>query len=218
MTAAMARDENPPFNRGETFFGVGGVVNTVNQDPLQLIGHDWEFEDIIWSLAGTVGAKQLRTQRRVTCRVVKNVSGINLLPSRAVNMQTTGADGRTFENSVDGYASASGAFVGGIVDEWLPAAGVAPNDFFYIVTKGPTTCLTDLAAGATDVFTVGMIVAALTAATSQATTAGRVYPQDLTGATSVLGLQIQNAIGRALSAATTANTNSLLLVDVRSFF
>jgi hypothetical protein len=213
----MARPESPPFNRGETFYN-GTTIVAATQDPLQLIGHEWVFEDIIWNLAGQVGAKQLRTQRPVTCRVVKNVSGINLLPARAVNMTTIGTDGRTFENSVDGYSTTTAAFVGGVVDEWLPAAGVVANDFFYIVTKGPTGILMDLAAGATDVFTVGMVVVALTAATSQATTAGRIAPQDLTGATAPLGNQVQNAIGRALSAATTSNTNTQLLVDVRSFF
>ena len=211
----MARDENPPFNRGETFFGIGGTVITATQDPLQLIGHDWEFEDINWALTGAVGAKQLRSQRRVTCRVVKNIAGIALLPSRVANASTVQTDGRTFENSIDGYTTTSAAFALGVVDEWLPAAGVAANDFFYIVTKGPTTILTDLAGGANNVFSVGTVVVALTAATSQATTAGRIYPQDLTGATSLLGNQVQNAIGRALSAATTANTNIGLLVDVR---
>ena len=74
---------------------------------------------------------------------------------------------------------------------------------------------TDLAGGANDVINIGDVLTALTAATSGATTAGRVKPQSLAGATSVLGLEIMNMIGRAMSAATTANTGANLLVDIR---
>jgi hypothetical protein len=64
------------------------------------------------------------------------------------------------------------------------------------------------------------ILVALTAATSAATTAGRVYPW--TGLTSTVtqttdGTQSRrtiNKIGRAMSATTSGNTNSDILVDL----
>lgn len=77
--------------------------------------------------------------------------------------------------------------------------------------------LTDLAAGANNLIPEGTVLVALTAATSGATTAGRVAPQDLTGATAALGLQVQNRLGYALSARTTAQTNTTILVDKRLY-
>jgi len=74
--------------------------------------------------------------------------------------------------------------------------------------------LTALDGGADNVFNVNDVIVALTAATSQATTAGRVAPQVLTGATALLGNQVQNRLGRAMSAKTTANTNNSLLVNI----
>lgn len=73
---------------------------------------------------------------------------------------------------------------------------------------------TSLAADATNLLPVGTILVALTAATSGSTTSGRPAPQDLTGATALLGNQIQNQIGTALSAKTTANTNADVLTLV----
>ena len=100
------------------------------------------------------------------------------------------------------------------MDEFLPTAGVPANDLFWIVVEGPTNILSDLAGADNNVVNIGGILVALTAATSQCTTAGRVMPQDITGATSVLANAVQNRIGRALSARTTANTNADILVNV----
>ena len=73
--------------------------------------------------------------------------------------------------------------------------------------------LTSVADMSADVAAGGWVVA-LTAATSGATTAGRVAPQVLTGATAALAAMVQNRIGRALTAKTTANTNADMLVLV----
>lgn len=212
----MARQENPPFPRGETFYN-GGTIDPTNLGGGQMIGKEWVFEDIDLS-GGTVGAKPNRSNRYIKARIVRNVSGINLLPKRLANLAATQTDGRHFGDEVDGYSDVSAARCGGVIDEWLPAAGVPTNDLFWLVTAGPTQVLTDLAGAATNVFNVGTNVVALTAATSQATTAGRVYPQDLTGATSLLGNQVMNVIGTALSAATTANTNAGILIELKDWF
>ena len=209
----MARNENPPFERGSTWSGVGGSLDLSDQSALNWEGKTWVFEDIQISTPGLVGAKPTRTNRDVVCMVVRNMAPFNLLPCQLANLQTTGADGRYYLGRVDGLASvaAQRAYP---VDEWLPAAGVQQHDLFWIVLKGPACVLTDLAGGATNNITVGQKVVALTAASSGATTAGRVYPQDLTGATAALGNQIQNAVGWSLSAATTGNTNQRLLVEI----
>jgi hypothetical protein len=215
----MARKENPPFGRGETFYGNSPIpaIDANNLGGKNFEGEIWEFEDVSYAL-GSVGAKQVRSNRLVKCMCVRNISGINLLPKRLANL-TTVAEAEVGQNlpaylgQVDGYAFAT-AQRAYPIDEWLPAAGVAPNDLFWIVVEGPATVLTDLAGAANDVFSIGQGVVALTAVTSQATTAGRVAPVDYTGATAVLANQIQNLIGHALSAATTANTNAGLLVEV----
>lgn len=195
----MARDENPPFDRGSTYFNGGTVSST---DGSHLEGREWVFEDI------DPTNRTLRTSHPVRVKVVRNTSGIALLPKRIVRFE---ADGLDYGARVDGYTRLTAAR-GYLVDEFLPAAGVPANDLFYIVIEGPAMALTDLAA--VDTISVGDKLVALTAATSQATTAGRVDQQDLTGATAPLGDQVQNYIGHALSAKTSANTNSDILVYV----
>jgi hypothetical protein len=183
---------------------------------LELEGKTWVFEDIQYNTPNQVGAKPARSNRDVLCMVVRNVSGVNILPGQLVNLQTAGADGRYYLGRVDGlaYVTAQRAYP---ADEWLPAAGVPNNDLFWIVIKGPGSILTPLDGGADNVFTVGERVVALAAASSQATSAGRIAPQVLTGATTPLAIQIQGQIGWALSAATTGNTNQLLLCEIGEF-
>lgn len=148
-----------------------------------------------------------RTEHRVCVRLVKNSAGIALTPGRLVRYKAG-----TNRTEVDGYTTTTAAEIGGVVDEWLPAAGVANGSYFYVVIHGPTTVKTSLAANAENVINEGDVLVSLTGATSGATTSGRVATQDLTGATDVLGNQVQNALGRALSAKTTANTNTDVLV------
>ena len=204
----MAKRENPPFERGATFYN-GGTIDTNNLGGENLEGTEWEFEDLDFS-AG-VGVKNYRTNTLVKCLCVRNKAAISLLPKRLVKCRKTGAN---LFGHVDGYATVTADAPVFPVDEWLPAAGVVVNDLFYIVVAGAATVLTDLAGGSNNVFSVGDVLVALTAATSGATTAGRVAPQSLTGATAVLGEQIQGRIGRALSAKSTANTNGDLLAMI----
>lgn len=207
----MAKRENPPFPRGSTWYD-GNTIDSNDLGGVNLEGTLWEFEDV--DLSAT-GAKSLRTNRPVICMIVRNVAAAALLPKRLVTMKTT--SGLTYTGQVDGYADTTAEAPAFPVDEWLPSAGVPVNDLFYVVVEGPAMVLTDIASGANNVHSIGAYVVALTAATSGATTAGRVAPQDLTGATAVLGGQILGALGRALSARTTANTNSDLLIDVRAW-
>lgn len=194
----MSRQGQPPLTRGNTSTdGVAGFAGTV-----------WTFEDIDLSTS-YASARVKRTNQRVQCRLVKNSSGIALLPKRGVTYKAG-----TNQTEVDGYVRTTSAECAGIVDEWLPAAGVANGDYFWIVVQGPTMVLSSLAGNSENVITERDPLVALTAATSQATTAGRFVTQDLTGATQILANAVQNAIGRALSAKTTAQTNGDILVDM----
>lgn len=211
----MARDENPPFPPGQTYSGsYGGSGVTFSSDDIaatqNLEGKEYVFEDIDYS--ATSGAKPLRSGRKVRRRVVRNSSAGVLLPKRLVTFEAdTSAD--DYGKRVDGYADgvAERAYP---VDEFLPTAGVLVDDLFYIVVEGPAMCKTGLAADATNVISVGDNLASLTAATSGATTAGRIGPCDFTGATAVLANAIVNRVGRALTARTTGNTANDVLVDV----
>lgn len=195
----MARDESPPFSMGETYYN-GGTIDTNDLGGANLEGKEFEFEDVIRN-----------TGMRIRVRVVRNTAAIALLPKRLVTFSTAaGYHGRR----VTGYATLTSVNAYP-VDELLPAAGVPVNDLFYIVVQGPALVKTDIASGANNVAAINDIFVSLTAATSGATTAGRIAPQDLTGATALLGNQVQNRIGRAMSAQTTANTDADLLLYIR---
>lgn len=203
----MARDENPPFKRGE--FAPVGDDGSLAFPYLE--GREYLFEDN--DPRSTSGSSASRTGRMVRCRLVRNVSGAALLPKRLVTFQATA--GR-YGARVDGYADTTAEHCYP-VDEYLPASGVPNNGLFYIVVEGPAVVLTDIAASANNVITVGMNLISLTAATSGATTAGRVSPIGIdagTTANSTNADRIVNRLGRALTARTTGNTNSDVLVDI----
>jgi hypothetical protein len=206
----MARDENPPFRRGETFYQ-GNTIDVNNLGGVQLEGKEYTFEDID-PRAGTSGATARRTSRSVRCRIVRNVGTLTLLAKRAVMVGSTAGkvwstiDGNGFNTDPDD--------IQGIVDEYLPSTGCLPNDLCYIVVRGPSLCLTGLAGDATNVINVKDRLVVLAGTSSGSTTSGRVGTQILTGATAPLAKQIQNVLGRAMSAKTTSNTNNDLLVDV----
>ncbi len=200
----MARDEAALFGRGQT----AGV--TASTDLTSWEGVEKVFEDLDYT-----NPPKRRTNRKVLCRCVRNMSGIALLPKRLVSFKA-GTNG----TQVDGYARTIAA-EGWPVDEWLPAAGVADKDLFWIVLQGPSNVLTALPGDATNVIVEGERLIAATAATSQATTAGRIRTPDYTlssGTGSSMVDQATNYVGRALSAKTTANTNADVLVDVKGVF
>jgi hypothetical protein len=198
----MARNENPPFDRGETFYQ-GDTIDTNNLGGVELEGMEWVFEDV----HPRTGIK--RTGRPVRCRIVRNVGAAALLPKRLCRFVLTSG---LYGLRVDGYATTTAA-EGYPLDEYLPDAGLAVNDLGWLVMDGPAVCLTPLADGSADL-TVGNSVVAITGATSGATTSGRVENQVLTGATALLANQVQNRVGRAMTTRVTNSTNTDILVDV----
>lgn len=195
----MARLENPPFPRGDTYFSGVGATTT---DPVGIVGKEWVFEDV------NPANGAVRTNRSVRCRAVRNSSGIALLPRRIAQFSTTAG---SFGHEVTGYTTTT-AQRGYLIDEYLPTAGVAANDVFWVVVEGPAEGITDLAA--VDTISVGDKLVALTAVTSQATTAGRLDLAAFAVTEAALANQIMHYIGHAMSAKTSANTNTALLIDV----
>lgn len=187
-----------PFARGKTFGGTGAT------DAAHLLGQEWIVED-----KDPSDATKKRSNRLVHLKAVRNSSGIALLPKRLARYKAA-----TVNTEVDGYPAAVATYFAGVVDEFLPSAGVANTDVFYIVTKGPSLCLTDV--GAPDDIVADDILVSIAGSSSQSTTAGRVDLAVTTGATAVLAAQLVNRVGRAMSAVTSGNTNSNILVDVRA--
>lgn len=204
----MSRDENPPFQRGSTWYD-GRTIDSNNLGGEQHLGKIWVWEDVDYSSAG--GQKSLRSNKRVVTMAVRNKAAAAILPKFLVTLQRTAGN---YTGCVDGYATTTADDDAYPVDEFLPSAGCPVNDICWVVIEGPAVCVTDLAGGADNLIPVGTRLVALTAATSGATTAGRVKPQDLTGATALLGNEVMNRLGRALSAKTTGQTNGDVLVDI----
>ena len=191
--------------RGQTLLtGTGRTLGTSGTAPA---GAQKDFA--YYTTPTTPGAIMPAQQAMTTCILVRNRSGIALLPKRIVKWKS-GSEGK----EVDGYCAVDFECVAGVVDEHLPAAGVPANDLFWIAVKGPSLVLTDLANSAANVHAVGRPFTALTAATSQATTAGRAQAFAVTTTvTSVMSIAF-NKIGRAMSAKTTNQTNADLLVNL----
>lgn len=185
----MARDEHPPFERGSTFYN-GGTIDANDLGGVNLEGKEYVVNDDIYG-----------TGLQVKLRVVRNVSGINLLPKRLVGFKS-GFLGRR----VDGYADVTNEY-SFPVDELLPPGGVPNNDLFYVVVEGPAAILTTDAGNAVS---EGEVVVASTAANSTGATAGRVAA----AAATITGKDAANKVGRAMSAVTAGQTAYSLLVGV----
>jgi hypothetical protein len=202
----MARYEDLPFHRGEA----------PTEDAFDhLLGREYEIEDYDW--AQTSGARKHRSGMLITIRLVKNSSGVAILPKRLVQSVTaSGAYGQ----EVLAFTRLSAQDWLGVSDEFLPAAGAPDGSYFYIVVKGPTVVLTpDDGAAFNGDITAGAVLVAATAAASTGLTAGRVAVQNITGSstgtdyTDPINNSV-NVVGRAISAATTDNTRTEILADV----
>src|SRR5690606_10726577 len=132
----MSRDNSPPFPRG------GKWGSSESPDGDSFVGREFQFEDIDYSAAGP---KPVRSNRPVTVRCVRDSCTVDsggeaatgaLLPKKLVTFKAG-----TYNREVDGYARLTAVGPCYPVDEFLPAAGVANGELFYIVTKGPAMCL-----------------------------------------------------------------------------
>lgn len=186
--------ENLPFQRGATY-GVTDETQAVHLEGREYIHQDTEYG----------------TGMNVRVRVVRNRSGAALVGRRAVSFATTAGK---HEVEVSGYA-AVGSARAYVVDDLLTS--VPDKDLFFVVVEGPCLAKTALSGDVSNLIVQGDYLHAMTAATTGATTAGRLAAATLTGATSVLASQIANVVGRAMSAKTTANTNADILINAGRF-
>lgn len=204
----MASWAEPPFDPG-TYRSSPSASDLRDVD---LEGAEYWFQDEDRS---TAGLKTLRSGEMVCRKIVRNMGAINALPGEIWSFATDSG----FMRRIDGKVRTTGQ-LGVPVDEWLPAAGAPPYALLWVVKYGPARVKLPLAGSEFNGdIVVGSYLAALTAATSGATTAGRIAIANITGASEATDLTqsldlARNLVGRAMSASTTGNTNALLKVHV----
>jgi len=189
---------DPPFALGQTL-GVSSAT-----DGTGWVGSVKVFPDV----DPTTG--KIRSNRVKKCVAVRNTSGGALLPKRVVRFARDTAGTAVF-SAVDGYSAVANNEFVGVVDEYLPAAGVVANDVFWVTVDGPTEVAHALSGTAV---AVGDRLASITAATTGATTAGRVTPSAVGAATTGSDNASLGVIGYACSAGTT--TGAAILAIVRT--
>lgn len=172
---------DPGFARGQVLGITWKAYDAESGDGAHIVGTRKVFRDE----NPTTGA--LNSNRTVECIAVKNSSGSALLPGQVAKFKDS-----AILSEVDGLAVAATTLMG-IVDEYLPAAGVKDGEVFWLVVRGPSTVTktaTSVSAGA---------------AYGPSATAGSAAAQ---GANAQLGFAI----------ATSATTSGRILVRTNSGF
>jgi hypothetical protein len=195
----MSYEVDPPFALGQTL-GVSSATDGKNW-----VGAIKQFPDVN-PITGAV-----RSNRVKTCVAVRNTSAAALLPKRVVAFDVTTAGLAVFTET-KGYTAATNEERVGVVDEYLPAAGVAVNDVYWVTVEGPTEVA--VALSGSDV-AVGDRLAAITAATSGATSSGRVTKSAVAAGTQLGNDNSLGVIGRACSAGATTGAAVLAIVKTR---
>jgi hypothetical protein len=183
--------ENMPFDRGASYDCQNDETAAVHLEGREFIHQDQTYG----------------TGMNVKVRIVRNRSGATLTGRRAVSYNTVAGK---VDVEVSGYATVAGARAH-VVDDMLTGS-VADKNLFYVVVEGPCLAKTDLAGGVNNLVVQGDYLHTITAATTGATTAGRLGPASFAGTTAAFVAQIANVVGRAISAKTTANTNADILI------
>lgn len=204
----MGLQADPPFGLGQTL-GLDGVNDSLYGLSSGSYGDNWvgcvkEFTDV-----NPVNG-QVRSNRRKVCIAVRNTSGAALLPKRVVRLAGTG---KALYSAADGYASVTNEALVGVVDEFLPAGGVANNDVFWVTVDGPTEV--SVALSGSDV-AVRSALSVVTAAASTSTTAGRVTVSPLSSSTAGANDNGIGVIGYAASAGATTGSAVLALIRTRA--
>lgn len=173
---------DPGFGRGQVLGILWKAYDAENGDGSQVLGVRKTFLD------ENPVSKQTLSNRTVDCICVKNTSGSALLPKTVVKFAAGSL------TSVDGAADNTSILIG-VVDEYLPAAGVAAGEVFWLAVSGPSEALKTSGAGTA--ITAGALVAA-------SSTAGKI----------AAGTSPQ--LGTALAAAATGDTSVRVLLKTNA--
>ena len=192
-----------PLNLGETMPGTDADGNLINATWL---GQVFELPATPVDNTQIRGSKKRLVGRTVKVVLLRNESGITLYGKRLAALTATA--GYSLLTSVSGYSAANSQKNVVAIDQYLETTGVADDDIFLGIIEGPTIIKTQQTPDATSVIAVGAkLVAGTGAASSQNSLAGGVAADTTPG--------VDEFIATALSARTTANTNTDLLVNVK---
>lgn len=167
----------PPMELGETLSGTDDNGNLTNQSMLGMI-YEFPAQRLGQSVVG--GKKGRLTGRTITAIALRNVSGQTLHGKRLAVLEKASADSygiteMSLTHEVDGYADQTADKNVVIIDEFIETNGVADDDIFWGILKGPVTVKTQATEAVANTLAYGDCVAAGTAAaTSGQTTAGGV--------------------------------------------
>lgn len=226
----MSLNASVLFKRGQTF---GATATT---QGVHVEGTEIEVDDI--DLAASSAAQYKRggvSNRRIKLRAMRNITGVTVHAKLLVVPNFMSLSNYTVAGAAGAPAALAGpngttrfrelARNGGSaselpahcrpVDEFIDANGVVNNDICWCVMRGPAVVKTSLA-NMTDDIDLGdalVAVTATTAAATDSTTGGRVTPIDLQSTAHPDGT-IGRVIGLAMTALTTNQTNTDVLVDV----
>lgn len=179
-------NSNRPFKKGDTLYGGSVPSSGANY---AMVGQEYLHNDS-------------STGRPQVLRAVKNASGITLYGRLPVQLNPAGTE-------ITGYArTTEEEYV--ILDDDLGSSGVAANDVCYVVTKGDPLVKT-APSGLLEIAAGGRLVAHTQAnSTVAGTTAAGV---NLLAATTSVPLN-RAVMAKAISAATTNNTNTAIRVRI----
>ena len=185
---------DPGFARGQVLGILWKAYDADNGDGSHLLGARKVFRD------EDPKTGKILSNRTVDCICVKNVSGGALLPGAVVKFKDSATTGQ-FSGGILGEvdAAATTTLAGsngliGIVDEYLPAAGVPNLEVFWVVVRGPSTVTktstsvsagavygTSATAGSAAAHTAGTTTQLGYAIETSATTSGRILVRTAAG-------------------------------------
>lgn len=123
-----------PFGLGETFAGTRNseLINT------DLEGQEFDFP-ITEKIATALGMRGRTSGRQIRARIMRNTSGSALIGKRLGKLTPTSIANST---KITDYADTEGQKYVFPIDPFLPSAGVADDDLFYVILRGPIALLT----------------------------------------------------------------------------
>jgi hypothetical protein len=214
----------PAYSTMALPFDLGTTIPSTDQNGAAINTH--LLGQVYTVLPYTAAGSAVRTTRKthyggpLTVVALKNASGVTVYGKTLVALKlSAGLYTGTEFNGYSGSAIAQKMVV--LLDPYLPAAGAANNEICWCVLRGPALCKTprngedfgfgDIAVG-DPLIANGTIGAGTTSSTTAGKIAGlTVWGGATVGITQNMGMWA-GVLGNALSARTTGNTDSDILV------